>query len=192
MRTWLRAVLVIVATVVVAMGMVVPSSGAAGSRAASPYCGLVWGSLPERGMAMTTAPIVDVRAGRHRCFDRLVVDLGAGPVPRDAYDVRYVPVVRADGSGHALPVRGAADLQVVVRAAAYDRDTGAATYSFGNGRELVPVGGFRTLRQVATAGSFEGQTTFAVGVRARLPFRVFALSGPGSGSRLVVDVAHRW
>jgi hypothetical protein len=29
-------------------------------------------------------------------------------------------------------------------------------------------------------------------VRARLPFRVFVLRGPGSGSRLVIDVAHRW
>ena len=40
------------------------------------------------------------------------------------------------------------------------------------------------------AGSFEGQTTIGLGVRARLPFRVFVLAGPGSGSRLVVDVAH--
>jgi len=29
-------------------------------------------------------------------------------------------------------------------------------------------------------------------VRARLPFRVFVLAGPGNGSRLVIDVAHRW
>ena len=49
-----------------------------------------------------------------------------------------------------------------------------------------------TLRQVALAGSFEGQTTFGVGVRARLPYRVFLLDGPGNGSRLVLDVAHRW
>ncbi len=193
MRRWLRVVMVLVATLVVALGMAVPTTSAdAGWRAAGPYCGLSWGSLPESGMRMTTAPVQDVRAGRHACFDRLVVDLGPGPVPVEAYDVRYVPVVRADGSGHPVPVRGTADLQVVVRAAAYDRDTGAPTYSFTNGGELVPVGGYRTLRQVSWAGSFEGQTTLAVGVRGRLPFRVLALDGPGSGSRLVVDVAHRW
>jgi hypothetical protein len=45
---------------------------------------------------------------------------------------------------------------------------------------------------VGWAGSFEGQTTLGLGVRARLPFRAFVLPGPGSGSRLVVDVAHRW
>nr|WP_280956330.1 hypothetical protein [Cellulomonas flavigena] len=33
---------------------------------------------------------------------------------------------------------------------------------------------------------------FGLGVRARLPFRAFVLAGPGSGSRLVVDVAHQW
>ncbi len=45
---------------------------------------------------------------------------------------------------------------------------------------------------MAYAGSFEGQTTLGLGVRARLPFRAFVLAGPGDGSRLVVDVAHRW
>ena len=58
--------------------------------------------------------------------------------------------------------------------------------------ELVDVRGWTTFRQVAYAGCFEGQTTVGVGVRARLPFRVFALDGPGAGSRLVIDVAHRW
>jgi hypothetical protein len=62
-------------------------------------------------------------------------------------------------------------------------------------RELVPVTGFSTFRQVASAGSFEGVTSIGLGVRARLPFRVFTVTGiPGSanGVRVVVDVAHRW
>jgi len=57
--------------------------------------------------------------------------------------------------------------------------------------EVANVAGYRSFRQIAFAGSFEGQTTFGVGVRTRLPFRVFAVSGPG-GVKLVVDVAHRW
>jgi len=44
----------------------------------------------------------------------------------------------------------------------------------------------------AYAGSFEATTTVGLGVRARLPFRVFVLAGPATGSRLVIDVAHRW
>jgi hypothetical protein len=35
-------------------------------------------------------------------------------------------------------------------------------------------------------------TKLGLGVRARLPFRVFTLAGPGSGTRLVIDVAHQW
>jgi hypothetical protein len=31
-----------------------------------------------------------------------------------------------------------------------------------------------------------------LGVRARLPMRVFNLAGPGSRSRLVIDVTHHW
>ena len=52
--------------------------------------------------------------------------------------------------------------------------------------------GYSTFRQVVSAGTFEGYSSFGLGVRARLPFRVFVLDGPGTSSRLVVDVAHRW
>jgi hypothetical protein len=78
-----------------------------------------------------------------------------------------------------------------VLAPAYDIETGRSTLPTAS-PELVDVSGFRTFRQVAGAGSFEGQTTIGLGVRAKLPFRVFTLTGPGSGSRLVIDVAHRW
>jgi hypothetical protein len=83
----------------------------------------------------------------------------------------------------------------VVGAPAYDIETGDPTYRPADPSEAVNVSGFRTFRQVAFAGSFEGQSTIGLGVRARLPFRVFTLAAlPGSeqGPRLVIDVAHRW
>jgi len=41
------------------------------------------------------------------------------------------------------------------------------------------------------AGSFEGQSTFAAGVRVKLPFRVFTQVGPQDAvRRVVVDIAH--
>jgi hypothetical protein len=125
--------------------------------------------------------VTGVRAGRHACFDRVVVDLAGAPGA--GYAVRYVPEVLRDGSGFPVPLRGGAFLQVVVRG----HGEGLPDRS-----ELVGTGGFATLRQVASAGAFEGQTTLGVGVRARLPFRVFTLAGPGTGGRLVLDVAHRW
>jgi hypothetical protein len=164
------------------------------SAAASPYCGLTWGSLPEVRTAADTEMVNDVRAGRHACFDRLVVDVGGQDVSFGSYDVRYVPLVHEDGSGRAVPVRGAADLQIVLGAPAYDQH-GNPTFVPRDRREVVDVSGWSTFRQVAWAGSFEGRTTLALGVRARLPFRVFVLPGTPQSDhtpRLVIDVAHRW
>jgi hypothetical protein len=155
---------------------------------AAPACATGWGSLPKAAAATTPAPLTGVRAGRNECYDRLVLDLGAGPA--SGYSVSYVAAVRQEGSGAVVPLRGGARLAVVAHAPAYDA-TGP-TYVPANPNELAPVAGSRTFRQVAWAGSFEGSTTVGLGVRARLPFRVLVLTGPGAGSRLVVDVAHTW
>lgn len=152
-------------------------------------CATGWGSTDEHTWEMGDAPVVDVRAGRHACFDRVVVDL-AGPV-RPGWTVRYVDVVREPGRGSPVPVAGGAALELVVRAPAY-APIRRPTFAPDDRRAVVGVDGFDTIRQVAYAGSFEGQTHFAVGVRARLPFRVVWLPGPDGGSRVVVDVAHRW
>ncbi|WP_328519995.1 AMIN-like domain-containing (lipo)protein [Kribbella sp. NBC_00359] len=155
---------------------------------AAASCPSGWGSLPEANSRMTPAPVTNVRTGRHACFDRIVVDVRGRAA---GYDVRYVKNVYTDGAGFLVPLRGGAKLQIVVRAPAYD-DNGKATYLPKNDRELTNVAGYTTLRQLASAGSFEGQTTIGVGVRARLPFRVYTLAGPGSNTRLVIDVAHHW
>jgi hypothetical protein len=176
-----------------ALVLAVPAQ-AAGNRAGEPYCGISWGSLPEARSAGDTDMLNDVRSGRHACFDRLVFDLGGQDTTFGSYDVRYVPVTTMDGSGAALPVRGDADLQIVLRAPAHDADYNP-TFTPADRNEVVDVSGYTTFRQVRWGGTFEGYTTVALGVRARLPFRVFRLDGvPQSdfGPRLVIDVAHRW
>ncbi|WP_420114437.1 AMIN-like domain-containing (lipo)protein [Pseudactinotalea sp.] len=162
---------------------------AAPAEAASPYCGITWGSLAkiDRGYSHN-ASLLDARAGRHSCFDRLVLDV-RGDI--DGYDLRYVTTVYQEGSGRPVPVAGGADLQIVLRVPVYD-GAGHVTFRPASTTRLADVSGFRTFEQVAYAGSFEGQTTIALGVRARLPFRVFVLDGPGDHTRLVIDVAHRW
>jgi hypothetical protein len=159
------------------------------STVSTASCPRGWGSLPEANSRMVQSPVTDIRTGRHACYDRLVVDLGGRA---SGYDVRYVGTVHQDGSGFVVPLRGGAKLQIVVRAPSYDLNSGKATYTPKNSKELTNVAGYRTFRQLAFAGSFEGQTTIGLGVRARLPFRVFTLAGPGSNSRLVIDVAHHW
>lgn len=165
----------------------VPGTGPGiGAWTAAP-CSTPWGSVGESAGALSTAPLRGVRSGQHRCFDRLVFDLGRSRV---GYHVRYVPAVYAQGSGDVVSLRGGASLQVDLLHPAYDAN-GRPTYAPADPRELVSAAGYRTLRQAAWGGSFEGQTTVGVGVRARLPFRAFALH-TATGSRLVVDVAHRW
>ena len=177
-QVWLAAVLL-----ALGMGLVAP-----GAASAEPYCGLVWGSLSKTDPALSQAKVTNIRTGQHYCFDRLVIDLN-GPVA--GYTARYVPQVTQDGSGLAVPLRGQAFIQLAVNSPAYD-ENGNSTYNPADKNELANVTGYQTLRQVAGAGSFEGYSNVGLGVRARLPVRVFTLAGPDAGSRLVIDVAHFW
>jgi hypothetical protein len=186
-RTPVRLFILSLTTALSALVLTAPAQAAS-------YCGITWGSLAKAQTAQDTEMVNGVRSGRHACFDRLVIDVGGQDVSFGSYDVRYVSQVYTDGKGDAVPVRGAADLQVIVKAPAYDGD-GRATFLPVNPREVVNVTGYETFRQVAWAGSFEGRTTIALGVRARLPFRVFSVNGvanSGDTPRLVIDVAHRW
>ena len=190
-RFRLGSMAVLAGVITLLLGVLAPASAAGSTRA--PYCGLVWGSLPEGSASFTAGlEVTDVRAGRHACFDRLVVDL-RGPAAATGYQARYVDTVHQVGSGEPLLLEGGATIELVVDAPAYD-GYGHATYLPPDRGQVVDVDGFRTFEQVAWAGSFEGTTTLGIGTRARLPFRTFVLLGaPGDDAvRLVIDVAHRW
>jgi hypothetical protein len=179
-----------VAVAVFAIAAVLGGAGAAAASAApAPYCGITWGSLPRDSAVSSTAPLTNVRTGQHDCFDRVVFDFRGSAA---GYSVLYADQVLGQARGDVLPVAGGARLSVGLVAPAYDIATGAPTYDHATGDHVADVAGFRTLRDVVYGGSFEGHTTFGVGVRARLPFRVFTLAGPDGGSRIVIDVAHRW
>jgi hypothetical protein len=174
--------LVLLAVSFTAIALAVPA------QAATPYCGISWGSLPKQAgnsdPSLQGSELTAVRAGQHACYDRLVLDV-TGSTRVASYRVEYVPAVRSDGSGAVVPLKGGAFLQIglgVNNDAAPPAHTG----------DVANLSGFRTFRQVAAAGGFEGYTGEGLGVRARLPFRVFTLSGPGSTARVVIDVAHAW
>lgn len=158
------AALVTAATTVV---VAVPSSTA---QAAG--CSVTWGSTAKSVSNYTHVGLTGLRAGRHACYDRLVLDLTRGG---EGYRVRYVSAVRDQGRGAVVPLRGGAFLQI-------DDQSMART------RPAMPnVSGYTTFRQVGWGGSFEGYPPVGLGVRARLPFRAFR-----STNHLVIDVAHRW
>jgi hypothetical protein len=175
--------MVAAALIMAGVAPVAITSASAGA-APAPYCGITWGSLEKAASPTAMPPLTNIRAGRHACYDRLVFDVRGGNVK--GYRVKYVNAVRAEGSGHVIPLRGGAKLSITVKVPANDL-AGRPTYRYANGAELVNVTGYRTFRQVAWAGSFEGYTSVGLGVRARLPFRAFTVPG-----RFVVDVAHAW
>ena len=188
MRRSIRLLVLVVTAAVSTFALITPAS-------AAPHCGITWGSQAKTA-SVPVGPgggwVTDVRSGRHACFDRLVVDLVG--VTRTGYDVRYVRQAVRDATGDPIPLRGGAAVQIVVGQPSYDAQ-GEATYQPADPSELVDTSGYGTFRQVASAGSFEGTTSIALGVRARLPIRVFTVDGPGAsvpGLRLVIDVAHRW
>jgi hypothetical protein len=156
---------VLIAAALVAGAVAVPQAAQATT------CSTAWGSQVKAVASSAHTSLSGLRAGRHACFDRLVLDrTGAS-----GYQVRYVSAVRDQGQGAVVPLKGGALLQVDVSSSA-------------SRRPAVPgVAGFTTLRQVGWGGSFEGSSTVGLGVRARLPFRVFT-----SGPDLVIDVAHHW
>ena len=160
---------------------------------AAPYCGITWGSLDKSDPAYTGALVAGARVGKHDCWDRLVIDLSGVPGP--GYFVRYTDGFR-DIGGTARSVSGGAVLTITVNGPAYNSN--GSTVPWANGQHIIgpsqfSAGAWPTFRDLIYGGSYEGQTRFGLGVRARLPFRVFKLEDPNNwSSRLVIDVAHQW
>ena len=124
------------------------------------------------------AEVFGVATGCHATFDRFVI---RARFATPGYAVRYVRRIVADGSGEPVPLRGTKRIRVIVR--------NARGHTQG-GTNLLPA--VRTplcpnLRQVKTAGDFEGVVTFGLGLRRKTGFRVFRLTAP---TRIVIDVAH--
>ena len=89
-----------------------------------------------------------------------------------------------------MPLAGGAYLRVTVMANVFDEL--GHLHDDARVGDRLNVKGYKTLRDVKFGECFEGSTTFGVGVRARLPFRVFTLDGPGDHTRIVLDIGHRW
>ncbi len=64
--------------------------------AAAASCSTTWGSKDKTAGTLSRATIQDLRAGRHACFDRLVVDLD-GKVALAQYNVK--------ATGHVAKLR---------------------------------------------------------------------------------------
>ncbi len=117
------------------------------------------GSRDKTRAAGTTTPVQDVRAGRHACFDRMVVDVPGADTGRLGYFVRYVDRLHQDGSGRPIAVGGGAVPRGPGRRARIPpRDR--RPHVSGAGRPALPgvdLAGYRTFRDARFAGNFEGE-----------------------------------
>ena len=125
------------------------------------------------------AVLTAVRAGRHKNFDRVVFQF-SGPTP--GYTIQYVPRVIEDGSGDPLPLKGRAFISAVFTPAAAHDSSGHPTVP-----NAVSVTDFAMLRDVKSAGDFEGVVSWGIGLAKANGADVSELTGP---NRVVIDVMH--
>jgi|GEM_PF-1636355 len=132
----------------------------------------------DNGEVFDVSPSSDSEHG----YDVIVFNVGT--LTDVQFEARYVPSVSHDASGAPVDVHGGAVLQLVIHAPSnpelfngFDFQGSAANYA--------------ALREIKYAGTFEGQTTFAIGVDHQVRFAV--TSGPDGSSgtdKVIVYLAH--
>jgi hypothetical protein len=165
---------------------------APGSQVPTPSCTQIKSvSRKQSGDAGNNGVIINVRQGRHACFDQVTFDMqGAGALPVH-YRVEYVDKVTTGGRGDEVPVEGSAILRVIIFAWDYTHPTDAVPTPSPTPspawrvQTVVATGDGPSMVEVKHAGAHEGQTTFAVGVRGQQPFEVDYWNG-----HVILFIAH--
>ena len=179
-------VLAVIAGLIGAITLTAPAA-----QAHTPYCGITWGSLSEGG------GLVGGRTAhqRPRRPTRLLRPVGPRLCRRRRrFQVGYVSAIEGIGLPRPVDLRGGALLEIVVQTP-YGEDAPSfwSGYDPRNPNELVDVAGWRTFRQVSLVGGLREpgrpwDSASGLGCRSG--------SSPstvrGTGSRIVIDVAHRW
>lgn len=124
--------------------------------------------------------LVNLRAGRHETFDRVVFDFD-GVLP--GYRIGYVDEVRAQGTGERIELCGEASLRVLIHPAKVTDSDGRLVYQ----GPKVACPWLPVLLQVYNDHHFEGTVLVALGLAAQTGFHVLTLSDP---TRIAIDLPH--
>jgi hypothetical protein len=130
------------------------------------------------------AQIVDVRAGTHAGYDRVVFEFAEG-LPEFTLD-RATPPFTLDPSGQPVDVEGTSFLQLTMRGGTKQTEDGTSSYD--GSLDFDP--GFPMLVDLIEGGDFEAQSTWYLGLNGPACVRVMQLVGEGGSPRLVIDVAN--
>ena len=136
-------------------------------------------------LALSTLTGDSMRVGRHDCYERFVFEMaGTGGDP--GWRVRYQDPLTGQGSGEPIPLRGDADLEILIGAMTVtDFDGRPEEWPPFTGPDDIVTTGFVALLEARMLYGFEGTTQIGLGVDAQRPFRVRLLDDP---PRLVVDI----
>jgi hypothetical protein len=141
------------------------------------------GVVTGEATSSETALLERVAVGSHEGYDRVVFQFRDG-LP--GYRVEYAePPLHEDGSGNVVELDGNAF--VVVRmepASGFDLTVPEGKLVYTGPRRLPGPG--TPVLEVVRTGDFEAVLTWAVGLEARVPYRVLTLENP---ARIVVDFA---
>ncbi|MGW4060724.1 AMIN-like domain-containing (lipo)protein [Amycolatopsis sp. NPDC004747] len=147
---------------------------------------LLAGTLAAAGPAQAepaTPALVDIRTGLNAGFDRIVLDLSAGPVPT-LVNYQLVDELTADPTGDIVWLTGEYFINVSAFPLVAHDANGNPTYT---GPSKFRTRNLANVMAIALTGDFEAQTSIGIGVRSRTAVKVFTLTGP---NRVVIDVAH--
>jgi hypothetical protein len=126
-----------------------------------------------------TPTLVAIRASHHSeetpKYDRVVFEF-SGLVPY--LRIEYVTQLIADGSGAPIRMAGRAIVSVQFTPARAHNDRGRATAP-GHANPNLPI-----VRQIVSAGDFEGVVTYGIGLARKAETRILTL---GSPLRVVID-----
>lgn len=165
-----------------------PPSTSDGSLTSGPTTSIVDLCVPEGDIApqssddpllMSSMIGVDIRAGAHACFERVVIELGgAGDFP--GWTVEYVddPVPLGE-SGTGVDIAGVATLQVTMRMWMPTMEGGGYVGPIQFAPENVSH-----ILELRETGNHEGSCTWSIGLDAQYPFTVTILPDP---DRLIID-----
>lgn len=150
-----------------------------------------WTTGHENDLTMSSDLLSDFRAGRQTKCDRLVLVLDGDD--RVGYYAAYGKVVMPSGS--RFQVDGPVDFNLTVRAwpKGWDTATSKDDFAIKAGSVIYPKSdpkGLKVVQEVRSAGAFEGETTFAVGLSKKTQWRLFTVILADGRRAVIVEFAH--
>lgn len=134
---------------------------------------------------MTTMTGKSMRVGRHNCFERFVFEL-QGEGERPGWTVGYRDPLAGQASGERIPLKGTADLEVIVQAwTVNDFEGRPPEWPPFTGPDDIVTEGFVAIKEARNLYAYEGSTQLGLGIDRKRPFQVVWFPDP---MRLIVDV----